>query len=408
MMSGSRWADYNRPLTPEDEVYVLDISMLKIGDIILTSSPGNAESAIIRAATGGDFSHAILVLAPPDAMESANAGVVEYRLDRFCVRSPDNILVRRVKPTYSFDAAALIQSAESLMGVPYAKMKALTSIVKFIPVTQRGDFFCSQLVSHCFLEAGLPLCPGVRTAKTTPALLQYSTTLDDLMNKDVLKKTMVKAMGFIPFLLDGSNAETPNEDLNLKGQRAVEGLQAKFEAYGLNVFSREQAMMAVQRALRDRAPHAAELDQALAAAYREIDISRVAREFLPPDDESNFEDLILARAILGGRFKKEDAEIQIGFYEARLKIKETIIARREEFVLAERSAYFATGAECTRLHLAAESEVLTLHRKSYEVMSRALKVLEALVDHEGEPIQLEPTFVSLLLPGLRELMAKHS
>ena len=96
-MGGLRWTDYNRPLTPEDEVYVLDISMLKGGDIILTSSPWKAESFVILTATGGDFSHAILVLEPPDAMESANAGVAKYRLDRFCVRSLDNILVRRVK-----------------------------------------------------------------------------------------------------------------------------------------------------------------------------------------------------------------------------------------------------------------------------------------------------------------------
>ena len=295
------------------------------------------------------------------------------------------------------------------MGVPYADMNAITSIVDLIPIVERGDFFCSQLVAHCFLEAELPVCPGVRPEKTTPALLQYSTTLDDLMNENVLKKTTGKAMGFVPFLLDGSNEETPNESLNLKGQRAIDGLQAKFKAYGLNVFSREQAMTAVQRALMDRAPYAAELDKALAAAYREIDISRVARGFMPPDDESNFLDLKLARAILGGQFKKEDAQIQIDFYETRLRIKETILANREEFVLAERSAYFATGAECTRLHLAAESEVLALYRKSYEVevMQRTLKVLEAFVEHDGEPIQLEPTFVSLLLPGLRELMAKH-
>jgi hypothetical protein len=315
--------------------------------------------------------------------------------------------VRRVKPTYSFDAATLIKSAESLMGVPYASMNAITSIVGLIPAAERGDFFCSQLVSHCLLEADVQVCPGVRPTKITPALLQYSTILDDLINEDVLKKTTVKALGFVPDLLDGSNEQTPNETLNLKGQRAVDGLQAKFRAYGMNVSSREQAMMAIQRALLDRAPYAAELDQALAAAYREIDISNVARDFVGPEDESNFEDLRLARAILGGQFKREDAEIRIDFYQARLEIREKIIARREEFVLAERSAFFATGAESTRLHLAAESEILALHRKLYEVMSRALKVLEAFVEHDGEPIQLESTFVSLLLPGLRELMAKH-
>jgi hypothetical protein len=406
-MSGLGWTGYNGPLTPEDEVYVLDISKLKVGDIILTSSPWKAESFVIRGVTGGSFSHAILVLEPPDAMESANAGVVGYRLDRFCVRSPNNILVRRVKPTCSFDAKTLSKAAESLLGVPYADMNAITSIVDLIPVVERGDFFCSQLVSHCFLEAGVQICPGVRPAKTTPALLQRSTNLEGLPNEEMITKKLVKALAFVPDLLDGANEETPNETLNLKGQRAVAGIQAKFKACGLNVSSREQAMMAVQRALKDRAPYAAELDQALAAAYREIDISSVARNFLPPDDESNFMDLKIARAILSGRFKREAAEIQIEFYRSRLPIREKILGEREDFVLAERSAYFVTGAECTRLDLAAVSEILALHRKSYEVMSRTLKVLEAFVEHDGEPIQLESAFMSLLLPGLRELMDKH-
>ena len=165
--------------------------------------------------------------------------------------------------------------------------------------------------------------------------------------------------------------------------------------------------MAVQRAYLDRAPYATELDESLAGVYRELNIPDVFRKYQPPDDNINFMDLILARAILRGMLSREDAQPLIDFYETRLEIAANTLVNREAFVLAERGAFFATGAESTRLHLAAESEVLALHRRSYEVASRCMDVLKAFVEHDCDLGKLDPVFVSLLLPGVDELIARH-
>jgi hypothetical protein len=81
------------------DCYLLRVERLHAGDIILTKSPGQAGSELIRAVTFSDYSHAILVLNvdPPYGIESSDYGVVKFRLDRFAVREPQNIAVRRVR-----------------------------------------------------------------------------------------------------------------------------------------------------------------------------------------------------------------------------------------------------------------------------------------------------------------------
>ena len=57
-----------------ESVFALDASKLRPGDVILTSSPGQFGSNIIRLATGGDYSHAVLVVRPPTAWNQRTMG----------------------------------------------------------------------------------------------------------------------------------------------------------------------------------------------------------------------------------------------------------------------------------------------------------------------------------------------
>jgi hypothetical protein len=394
-------------LGPEDEVYVLDISKLRTGDVILTASPGQIESIAIRLFTWAHFSHALLVTRPPDAMESADGGVIRFRLDRMCVRNPDSIAVLRVKAEYSFDAELLVKTAESQMGVPYADNDAVTTILPMIAPVDRGSFFCSQLVAYCLIAAGLEICPGIPPSKTTPADIKRSSRLRELDNDEVLKKMIVRNLGFSPYRLDAPNQQTLPDELNLKGQKAIEKIQEKFRLHGLEVFSREQAMMAVGRAWRDNKPYAEEIDRALADAYREIDIPGTIRSQNPADDPSNILDLILAREIAKGRFTKQDASFVIDFYEQRLEIAKDTLQDRQDFVVAERGAYLLTGSEATRLHLAAEVEVFNFHRQSFEISERVLMVLKLFAKHEGDPRELMPRYLMLLVPELNDLVARR-
>ena len=65
-------------------VYVIDVSKLKPGDVLLmrnaetSSTKGGFQSSAIAKATGGNYSHAMLCTVPPTLIEAVGHGVIGW------------------------------------------------------------------------------------------------------------------------------------------------------------------------------------------------------------------------------------------------------------------------------------------------------------------------------------------
>lgn len=382
-------------------LYVLDLSALLPGDVVLTASPGQFESEFIRIATRADFSHAILVVDLPNAMEAADVGVERFRLDNRAAQEPENIRVLRVKSEYSFDASKLIKCANSLMECGYADIDVCSSIFRFIPQFERGRFFCSQLVAHCFEEADLTIVKNATPLKTTPAMIADSMVFKPV--EGAVMKTTSAELTFTPRMFDSQNEMTPNQQLLLAGQRAMERVRPLFEKHGFEVFSRPMALMVLGNMLARRDSSASELDEALGSAYREMGIAEIGRRCFPAACDEFFIDLTIARGILLRQIGPDDARRLLTFYEAQLPEAERTLQERQSFIVAERGAFFTSGSETLRQQLAAEWDFEALHRRSFEAAGRAASVLEMFLKHQGSLQELEHLYRSLLFGDLATL-----
>ncbi len=130
-----------------ERLYLFDVSKVLVGDVILTASPGCIVSDSIRMLTGSSFSHAILVCDHPYGTESSDHGVVKFRLDRFAVASPANILVQR--PTQAtlqrLNKKAMLDFAESAISHEYSTKEAIRALSESLEAKEKGKFFCSDV-----------------------------------------------------------------------------------------------------------------------------------------------------------------------------------------------------------------------------------------------------------------------
>jgi hypothetical protein len=100
----------------------------------------------------------------------------------------------------------------------------------------------------------------------------------------------------------------------------------------------------VGKAFIARAPHAQELDQALAGVYRELDIAGLTARHFPPTSNAFFMDLRIVIGILRGQLPKVQARELYDYYDEQMPIAINTVAERQFDVEAERSAFFSTGA----------------------------------------------------------------
>jgi hypothetical protein len=396
-MRSSRDAD-NKKDQARVDVYMLDMDKLLPGDIILTRSPGQFESAVIRAATWSNVSHAIMVVEPPYGIEAANSGVIRFRLDRFSARDPLNIKVLRVDPSHTYDQDILLKTADSLMGHAYADLGAFCSIAPLIPLVDRGRFFCSQLVAHCYNEAGFQLVPGLEPWKTTPEAIAVSPVC--FVVADILKKVSLAELRFTPSYFDAPNEKSPNEKLEEALYAALQRITPIFARHGYEIFSRHDALMTLQRAFNEGKPETKELDSAIVDLYREAKVAEKVHSYMPADYDGFFVDLTTAHAILAGHVSREQAEQQALFYDRNLPTAEKTLSEREYFILVERAAFFVSGLEGMRQHLAAEWEVAVLHRKHIDAAKRARVLIELYLKNPAPFADLEDQYRHLLFGEL--------
>lgn len=83
---------------------------------------------------------------------------------------------------------------------------------------------------------------------------------------------------------------------------------------------------------------------------------------------------------------------------------ERTIQERQSLVYAERAAFFRSGSQSIRQHLAVEWDIEQFHRRCFGATIGAKNVLEQFLGHQGTMEQLESIYEELLFGDIAALM----
>ena len=150
------------------------------GDIILSTIPICAISAVIRITTHSQFSHAAVYRGEMNVLEAIEDGITNFNIMRRGVYNKKHVCVLRVVPSVNSNIIeTALKAAESYRGRGYWFSGALKSLIGNKTLDASGRMFCSYFVAQIFADAGLVLCPGVLPYDVTPEMLLSSPHLID-------------------------------------------------------------------------------------------------------------------------------------------------------------------------------------------------------------------------------------
>lgn len=197
-------------------VFLPDVSLLRPGDIILTSTMESQDerslelSRRVREAAGSRFSHVLICTSPPTFAEAGSDGVSSLSLANCFVHAIENLrALRHPDESVARRAAAHAQKG---MGREYSFRQARQSV---LPIgtgkATSGDdgTFCSAYVAQAFVMAGAAEFTVVPIERTTPATIEKIGGLIDITSvifEPALAPRNVEAMT----ALDGDYAPTPS------------------------------------------------------------------------------------------------------------------------------------------------------------------------------------------------------
>jgi hypothetical protein len=166
-------------------MFLPDCSKLCAGDVILTRKEfstrplGTAQSKVIRLFDGGMFSHALICLHIPVALEAIGKYVSPLNLMHCCAKSLQNIRVLRCR-----DQNVAIEAARKVTkqwGEDYSVLRAISSVLPALTDDAFGSgTFCSALVAQAFKNAGAGELDNVDPLKMTPRALEQLCGFDDV------------------------------------------------------------------------------------------------------------------------------------------------------------------------------------------------------------------------------------
>jgi uncharacterized protein YycO len=136
----------------------LDVSRLEAGDVLLERAP-TATSAVIRGATRGAYSHALIWMGNTDFMEAVGDGVRAMPYARIVTSDPKRWSLLRLDS----DPKAAVAAATYARTHSFKDYNLTGAIASLLPTSRRArsiTLFCSQLVAVAYEAAGIDLCPG--------------------------------------------------------------------------------------------------------------------------------------------------------------------------------------------------------------------------------------------------------
>lgn len=162
------------------------LEAFRAGDIILARYKQGEmrgyrkRASAIQRATGGNFSHALIVTTPPVLVEAIGDGVTTLSLILCCVGNLENVRVLRHDDVQVATLAGKIAAKE--VGRDYSVAKAVRSIFKPNILSRIKDHgtFCSALVAECYRSAGCPIFGEIEPDRCTPATIEKLPGLVDV------------------------------------------------------------------------------------------------------------------------------------------------------------------------------------------------------------------------------------
>lgn len=137
------------------DMYLIPANELKKGDIILTAE-NSATSKIVRAATGSDFSHAILYVGSSSYIHSDANGVHSGNLQRLLFDTDKNVTILRVNCSEEV-INEVCMFARTKIGTTYSVKDAINAKMKMNIKASDNRQFCSRLVVQAYEHAKIKL-----------------------------------------------------------------------------------------------------------------------------------------------------------------------------------------------------------------------------------------------------------
>ncbi|MBA4163101.1 MAG: hypothetical protein C0510_00490 [Erythrobacter sp.] len=152
----------------------IDIDRLRPGDIILTANR-TKEGNVVRVASKGVVSHAMICVQHGSIIDSTEEGVQAWNLQREFFREDEAVFAFRLRdPLAPVEMARIIDFARSEIGTRYSKAEAARSVLG--GRKPRGSRqFCSRLVAQAYAAVGIQMVPD-----------QDYCTPEDLRNSPLL------------------------------------------------------------------------------------------------------------------------------------------------------------------------------------------------------------------------------
>ncbi|MCK1309979.1 MULTISPECIES: hypothetical protein [unclassified Bradyrhizobium] len=341
--------------------WIFRADRLAPGDIVATRTPGSLISGAIRLATGHDFSHVLIVVRPPIAVESGDFGVVRLSLDRHAILDKNNVRVFRYRDGSLVREKLLAAAgfAEGQVTREYADEDMLTSLLPIVPSVNKGQWFCSQLVSASYESAELPLVDR-QSSKVTPGDIVKSASLEDVTDSclDEIDVERLDVFGGTFGFLDGPSSQSVHfEEVQIK-QAIVQNMKATFKQAGVELETYSHGLSLLAKAAREQSDWYRDVDAEFAERIRGSGLLQLVRKWFSPDAHVLFYDLAALRWAAG----EERSQV-----EERLSTAKRVLTDRSLAVTSfapeielKRNLWVVTDSEALRLDLAFLYEVYNL------------------------------------------------
>ena len=158
----------------------IDCSKLKVGDIILSTTPG-WQGNLVRRGTRSDISHAMLCVAPSSVMDSTGDGVHARNIDKMFFEDDCALYVYRpIEVVPPNKLQKVIEFVRLRTGARYSYIEAATSIFR-LPVSGSKLQFCSRLVATAYESIEVRVVSGSHYFCTPESLKssEFLTLVED-------------------------------------------------------------------------------------------------------------------------------------------------------------------------------------------------------------------------------------
>lgn len=165
------------------------VESLRSGDIVLTATSGKV-SKVVRRATKGEVSHAMICVQHGSTIDSTDDGVQASNIQRELYEPGDTVCVLRLhEPLDEVGMQRIVEFARSEIGTRYSKIEAARTVIGG-PKPRSRQMFCSRLVARAYAAAGTQLVAdpdycSPDDLRLSPLLFEVADMLEFVTEKEL-------------------------------------------------------------------------------------------------------------------------------------------------------------------------------------------------------------------------------